>query len=502
MRSPRILMVAAELAPMAKVGGLADVTGTLPWALGEAGAEVTVAIPLYRALADTFEAPVTLNQRPIEMSWGSKSSYLLRVLSTRHLDGFGVLLVSCPELYDREGIYADPSSGEEFGDSLARWAGLCRGALVGAQLLGGEWDVVHAHDMQAGLALPLLRESFCNGSLATATAVLSVHNLLHQGFYPLKEVRRLGLPIERSEPLGPLEYHGELNLLKAGLEYADGIITVSPGYASEILNDPLAGHGLSGVLRARKDRVTGILNGIDERAWNPRTDSNLPSTYSAGELEGKADCRAHLERLCGWEPDPVRPLLGVVTRIVWQKGTDLLVGALDHLASTGARVVVLGQGDSGLEAELMEAAAARPELLHVVLKHDDPLAHQIYAGCDMFVMPSRFEPCGLTQMYAMRYGAVPIASRTGGLADTVLDLEEAGDRATGFLFSGATADGLGACVARAVETWSARRGLWSRLVSNGMAEDFSWCRAALGYLDLYAQLGEERMALRTGGGRG
>lgn len=484
---PRVLMVSAEIAPWAKVGGLGDVLASLPAALCQAGAEVVVAVPHYQCLQGKLLDVTPLHSRPLTMGWANQWLYELRILKARHPAGFSLLLVDCPALFDRPGVYHAPGAQQEYGDNLVRWVALCRGALFGALLLGGQWDVVHAHDMHAALSLPLVREKHPNTPLGNAALVLSIHNLAYQGVFPLHDVEKIGLDSAKTRPFGAYEYYGRFNCLKAGIEFADGIHTVSPTYAREIVGDPAYGVGLQGLLWARRHRVRGILNGIDQAVWNPADDPLLPANYTADDLDGKAACRQALLERCGWTDEPSTPLLGLVSRLTEQKGIDLLLQAMPTLVPQGFRFVLLGTGEQELERQLRASMQRWPSAVFSTVGFDETMAHQIQAGADMLLMPSRFEPCGLAQMYAMRYGTLPIARRTGGLADTIEHVDPSAASGNGFLFDEATPEALIQAATQARNAWT-QRNLWRALIQHAMQIDHSWNPIAQQYIDWYQML--------------
>ncbi|MCB9641180.1 MAG: glycogen synthase GlgA [Myxococcales bacterium] len=485
--SLRILMVAAEIAPWAKVGGLGDVIAALPGALTRQGAEVVLAVPRYLCLREPLTPVRALHRYPFRMSWGAHSSYNLRLFEAQHPDGFKVLLIDCPQLFDRAGIYNAPGSSHDYADSLVRWTALCRGALFGALLLGGEWDVVHAHDMHAALALPLLREEHRATPLSHARAVLSIHNLAYQGLYPLSSVNDIGLSEEMAGPFGAYEFYGQMNMMKAALSFADGIHTVSPTYAYEIVEDESFGHGLQGVLWSRRHHVMGILNGIDSRIWDPATQPALPAHYDVDDLKGKEACRRALQEELGWDVNDKRPILGMVTRLTSQKGVDLVAECVPMLIQQDARLVVLGTGDPRIEATLRALMEKHPSHIQARFLFDQALAHRILAGVDICLMPSLFEPCGLVQMYAMRYGTLPIVRRTGGLADTVEMVDTEQLTGTGFLFEDPTSLALARVIRQALSLWR-QRPRWLEILKNAMRKDFSWDHMAQDYINWYEEL--------------
>ena len=480
-------MVAAEIAPWAKVGGLGDVIAALPSALCRQGAEVVLVLPRYLCLREPLMPVRALHRYPFRMAWGPYSSYNLRLFEARHPEGFQVLLVDCPPLFDRAGIYHAPGASHDYTDSLVRWTALCRGALFGALLLGGEWDIVHAHDMHAALTLPLLREEHKASPLHHARTVLSVHNLAYQGIHPLASIEDIGISHAYAEPFGPYEFYGQFNMMKAGLLFADGIHTVSPTYAYEIVEDPAFGHGLQGVLWSRRHQVMGILNGIDADVWDPQSQPALPAFYNSEELEGKTVCRRALQEELGWSIDDKRPIFGMVTRLTAQKGLDLVAACVPMLVQQGARLAILGTGDPRLEASLRALMERHPEHLQARFLFDQALAHRILAGSDLCLMPSLFEPCGLVQMYAMRYGTPPIVRRTGGLADTVEMFEPEHLTGTGFLFDEPESNALASAIQKALLIWK-KPNLWNELVKNAMKRDFSWDHIAHDYIKWYHEL--------------
>jgi starch synthase len=475
----KVLSVASELFPLIKTGGLGDVAGALPRALGQLGVEVRNLLPGYPAVLERLKRAQLL--RPLSDLFGGAG----RLLSAKQ-DGLDLLIIDAPHLYGRAGHPYLAPDGTDWPDSAERFAALGWVAAQIGQGLLANWrpDIVHAHDWQAGLAPAYLALS----GRPRPPTVLTVHNLAFQGQFPAALLDRLKLP-HSAFAIEGVEYYGAIGFLKAGLFFADRVTTVSPTYAREI-QTPAFGMGLEGLLRARADRLTGIVNGIDEEVWNPETDPHLPQRYSARTLAGRAANKAHLQRRFGLAQEPAAPLLGVISRLAWQKGMDLLLGALPSLAAMGAQLAVLGTGDEALEQAFLQAARAHPGAIGCVLRHDEPLAHQLQGGADAILVPSRFEPCGLTQLYGLRYGAVPIVSRVGGLADTIVDANEAAlldGVATGFQFAPVTVEALEGAVGRAVELHR-DQALWRRLQRRGMTRRVGWSRAAEQYAELYRSL--------------
>jgi starch synthase len=410
-----------------------------------------------------------------------------------------VLFLECAPLFDRDGLYQ--VQGKDHPDNLERFSVFSQAALRLLPALDWRPDVVHAHDWQAALALahlavgPASREPF----FASMGRVFTVHNLAYQGLFPRDQWGLTGLP-EAAFFIDGLEYYGQLNCLKGGLVFADVVTTVSPTYVREI-QTPEFGCGLDGVLRARRDDLLGILNGIDPEEWNPQTDPHTAAHYSAQELAGKSLCKLalqHSQRL----PEQHDLLIGMIQRLAEQKGIDIFVEALEELMALPLQVVILGTGDPKYHDQLTAAAKRFPTRLALNLKFDNALAHQIEAGADAFLMPSRFEPCGLNQMYSMRFGAVPIVKRVGGLADTVIDVSPAASAtktATGFVFEDHSARALVEAVRRAVSAFG-HHDLWTSLVQTGMRQDCSWARSARAYVQAY-QRSHERAAKAARGSR-
>ena len=344
-------------------------------------------------------------------------------------------------------------------------------------------DVLHAHDWHAGMACAYLAAN----QAATVATVYTVHNLAYQGLFDAKDFHLLGLPIRFMDPTR-LEYHGKFSFMKAGLTHAQRVTTVSPSYAAEIATHEF-GCGLDGVVRSRGADVSGILNGVDDAVWNPAADTDITTPYSAEKLAGKAVCKAALQQALGLQVDAGLPLFTVVSRLTQQKGLDLVLAAIPEMLAAGAQLAVQGSGDAVLEKAFTDAAAAHPGQVAVRLGYDEPFAHQMIAGADAMLVPSRFEPCGLTQLYALRYGTVPVVRRVGGLIDTVVDTNDASlhaNTATGFMFDVAHASALSGAVAQAIKAYAQPK-IWHQIMQQGMNQDFSWAHAAQQYLALYRE---------------
>jgi starch synthase len=483
----KVLHAAAEVFPLVKTGGLADVVGALPEALIAQGADVRLVLPGLPAILNGVEQQKVVSELGAVFGAGRVT---LRFGTLAH-NGVGVYVIDAPYLYQRPGNPYLAADGTEWSDNLQRFALL---GWVAAHLAAGEldgaWtpDVLHAHDWHAAMACAY---AACHPGTAAAT-VYTVHNLAYQGLFAEGDFHLLGLPSRLMAP-GGLEFHGQFSFMKAGLKYARRVTTVSPTYAREIATEPF-GCGLDGVIRARSAQVSGILNGVDGAVWNPADDALIAAPYSATSLSGKACCKSALQRELGLADDAAAPLFAVVSRLTSQKGLDLVLEALPALlagpAISGAQLAVLGNGDPALEAAFAKAEAAHRGRVSVRLVYDENLAHRIIAGADAMLVPSRFEPCGLTQLYALRYGTVPVVRRVGGLVDTVVDADPLAikkDLATGFMFGPATAAALAQALDHAVKAWR-QPALWRQLMLRGMAQNFSWDVSASQYMALYDEI--------------
>jgi starch synthase len=479
----RVLHVAAEVFPLVKTGGLADVVAALPVALAERGADVRLLLPGLPAVMDGVESPRTVVD--IGAAFGALRVRLL--LGRLPGSKLPVYVIDAPYLYRRGGSPYQDAQGEEWPDNLQRFALLgWVAAHLAADDADPQWmpDIVHAHDWHAALACAFVAEHLPT----QAASVFTVHNLAFQGLFPMHDWAMLGLASHLMSPAG-LEFHGQLSFMKAGLQFADQVTTVSPNYAREIATHEF-GCGLEGVIRGRGAAVSGILNGIDADIWNPATDPAIAHRYDADRRAGKFECRRALQAELGLAADPDALLVTVISRLTAQKGLDLVLGALPELLHGGAQFAVQGTGEPALEAAFRMAAQAHPGRVHVHIGYDEARAHRLIAGADAIAVPSRFEPCGLTQMYGLRYGTLPIVRRVGGLADTVDDATpESEDRgqSTGFVFDAATPAAFERCVRRAMAL-HAQPARWGRVVDAAMARELSWDGPAQQYLALYARL--------------
>lgn len=480
----RVLQVAAEIFPLLKTGGLADIVGALPLALADAAQDVRVLLPGFPALrAGVADAqPVAHFNTP----WGEPVQLLLGHIA---LDGgarrIATYLIDAPGLYERPGNpYEDPQR-QPYGDNHLRFALLGWAAMQLARGLHGDWqpELVHAHDWHAGLAPAYLRFYAPH-----VRSLFTVHNLAYQGLFQPWDFPPLGLPAEAFQLEG-LEFHGQLSFMKAGLFYADRLSTVSPSYAREI-QSPAQGQGLDGLLRARAGVLHGILNAVDDHVWNPATDTLIAQRYQQPDgraMAGKAACKAALQQELGLAADAQAPLFIVVSRLSEQKGLHLVLQELDTLLAQGGQLAVLGSGEAGMEAAFRARATAQPDRVAVHVGYDEALAHRLFSAGDVVLVPSRFEPCGLTQLYGLRYGALPLVHRVGGLADTVTDcaLENlADDSANGFVFETFDAHPYSRALHRAFALY-ARPAEWRRVRAAGMRQRHDWRSAAAQYIAVY-----------------
>lgn len=474
-----ILFVTSEIAPWVKTGGLGDVSAALPPALAKAGLDVRILVPYYPALQQAFpDAPIVAE---LPSLGGTLPAAALR--QTTSAEGVTLLLLDCLACYARPGNpYLGPD-GRDWHDNDIRFGLLSRvAALLGSTANPLPWqaDVLHCNDWQSALAPVFLRYAYG----ARAKTVLTIHNLSFQGLFGQHTLGSLGLP-SHAWGMDGVEFYGHLSFLKGGLQHADHITTVSPTYAQEIQTDT-DGMGLAGLLRYRNHALSGILNGIDAVQWDPSVDPHLVAQYDAAHLGRKLLNKTALQARVGLTETSSQPLFGVVSRLSGQKGLDLVLAAADELLSLPAQLVILGSGDAGLERAFRELAGRHPGQVSVNIGFNEELAHQIEAGVDIFLMPSRFEPCGLNQMYSLRYGTPPIVRATGGLADTVIDADNKPD-GNGFVFGPAEPVALVGAIHRAYALWKRPR-LWRQLQKNGMAIDLSWDKPAQAYVDLYRAL--------------
>jgi len=474
----RVLYVTSEVFPYAKTGGLADVSAALPVALKELGIDIRVLVPGYQqALERVRDIKRTISLGD-PLGCGD-----VRLLETHlsHSD-VPVWLVDCPKLYLRPGGLYQSQDGAEWPDNALRFA-LLNHVAAGIANEPGGWrpDLIHCNDWHAGL-VPLLLSS----EQSRPATLLTIHNLAYQGVFPVDELARLDLPPSAFETM---EFYGKISFLKTGMALADAITTVSPNYANEIVT-PEYGCGLEGLLQHRSPDLSGILNGADYRIWDPSTDPHLVCNYSSRSFAAKADCKRAIQAELGLNPRANVPLVAFMSRLVHQKMPDVVLETLPDLIEDGMQFVLVAEGDAGYQAKFRELAVRYPGQVAVRIGYEEALGHRVLSGADMLLHPSRFEPCGLVPIYAMRYGTIPLVRRSGGMADTVTDATPETTRegtATGFSFENPTADELTVCIRRAVSLYG-QPIAWRRLQSAAMRQDFSWQRSAAAYGDLYRSL--------------
>ncbi len=480
----KILFAASEMVPFCKTGGLADVIGALPRVLADMGHDVAVMLPGYSVI-DRKRYGFRKKPRRIDIPVGRKKKPL--VISSTQWKGVKVFLLENEDYFGRDGLYGD--DGGDFDDNGYRFAFFSRGVLEAAKRLRFKPDIVHTHDWQAGLVNTYLATVYAKDRWFKGAATLfTIHNLGYQGVFPEKVFSVTGLPREEFH-WTKLEYYGEISFIKGGIVYADAVSTVSEKYAVEIMEESM-GFGLHGALAERRSELYGIVNGIDENLWNPAKDRSIPAVYGTGDKKGKKICRKALLDACGLKAGIYVPVIGMVSRLDEQKGIDILEEAMGRLVAMDIRMVILGAGSVEYQKKMRTLAGRYPECLHVTIGFDNNLAKLIYAGSDAFIMPSKYEPCGLGQLIAMKYGTLPIVHSTGGLADTVRDTDVHPDGGNGFVFDKYSSDALVGAVARAVVTFRKKgRRIWKKIVQNAMNEDFSWKKSAEKYINLYKQIG-------------
>lgn len=474
----KLLSIASEIYPLVKTGGLADVVGALPLVLAGQGISTRTLVPGYPAVLDRIGKPRAV--RRYDSLMGAPAA-----LRAAHVDGLDLIVLDAPAFFARQGGPYGDASGVEWVDNWRRFAALSRaGADIAEGVIKG-WrpDVVHVHDWQAALTPAYMRF----GPARDVPKVVTIHNLAFQGRYGADIFPQLGLPDE-AWSVDAVEYYGGVGYLKAGLVSADAITTVSPTYAEEI-RSPIHGMGLDGLINGRSDRLHGILNGVDTDIWNPASDKLIARPYSTGTLSARSANRKRLEQQFALDQD-ASPLFIIVSRLTWQKGMDLMAGAIDHLVGMGAKLAVLGSGDHPLESAFLAAAERHPGRVGVQIGYDEQLSHLMQAGGDAILIPSRFEPCGLTQLYGLRYGCIPIVARVGGLADTVVDANQAAigaGAATGVIFGPSDPGALHDAISRTIRL-HARPDLWQAMQRAAMRTDVSWSDSAARYAALYRSL--------------
>ncbi|MEY3145163.1 MAG: hypothetical protein RL342_834 [Pseudomonadota bacterium] len=484
----RVLQVSAEIFPLLKTGGLADIAGALPQALAGVGCQVRALLPGFPAILQVLQASSLVGE--FRAPWGDIVRVRLGQLAgVPGGDGpLSAYVLEAPALYARPGNPYEDAQRRPYADNHRRFAALGWAAAHLAHGLDGDWapQIVHCHDWHAGLAPACLKH--WPGPAAGVRTLYTVHNLAYQGLFGPEVFGELGLPAAAFQ-LDGLEFHGQVSFMKAGLHYADHLSTVSPSYASEI-QTPEQGCGLDGLLRSRREQLTGILNAVDEAVWSPGADALIEHVYTPARMAGKALCKAALQRCSGLGEQADAPLFALVGRITEQKGLSLVLAGVDEIVAQGGQLLVLGSGETGLEQALQQQAVRHPGRVAVHLGYDEALAHRIFAGSDVTLVPSLFEPCGLTQMYGLKYGSLPLVRAVGGLADTVIDADLAtlaDHSATGFVFGPFTDAAYQHALRRAFALYG-KRAAWARVRQTGMRQPLGWAPAAARYLALYQRL--------------
>ncbi|AFM23256.1 glycogen synthase GlgA [Desulfomonile tiedjei] len=484
-----VLMVTPEATPFAQTGGLGEVMSALPAELISLGADVEVFMPKYRNITPEkfpnlkktdFTVEISLNAKPVK----GRIWELIDERKTRYL------FLECDEFFDRDYLYGTPDGDYE--DNAERFVFLTRAALEMALLRRKHFDIYHVHDWQAALTPVYLRTLYAGEKLfEDSAAIMTIHNLGYQGIFWHLDMPLVGVGWEFFTPKH-MEFYGKLNFLKSGIVFSDEVNTVSPGYRNEILT-PEFGFGLEGVLQEKGARLSGILNGVDYSIWNPETDQFIAARYGADDLSGKALCKADLQNIAGLPELPDVPVISMVTRLSSQKGVDILAAALPTLIERDLQFVLLGSGDARYQQSFQEFARDYPDKIAAFLAYDYRLSHKIFAGSDILLVPSRYEPCGLNQLYGLKYGTVPIVRVTGGLTDTVEQFNPEMDTGTGFRFVPPDSDALIDAISKAVNVYTDMPDAWTKLMRRGMARDFSWKRSAHEYLKLYERARTARM---------
>ncbi|ATX81651.1 glycogen synthase (ADP-glucose) [Mariprofundus ferrinatatus] len=482
MAKLNIVFTASEASPLAKTGGLADVAGSLPHALQHIGHKVTVIMPFYRQ----HLVKNGIRTKPMDTTIEMWADGVLRFcpLHEAKVGGLRYILIEQDDLYDREGLYGP--AGGAYEDNLLRFLLFDRVALEAAAGLGKKVDIIHCHDWQTGMIPVLLKTQYQHhATIAHAKTVYTIHNLAYQGNFSPDWIHRLGIPSHHYHA-DDFEFHNQINCMKAGIASADAVTTVSPSYAEEIMTSEY-GCQLEGFLLNHAEKLSGIVNGLDIIDLDPANDDAIPASYAAGRTAGKKVCKAKLQKACGLDVSEDTPLMVLISRLAEQKGIDLMIANLQGWIDRGYQIVVLGSGDSHSEQALQHIADNNRSQFHFYRGFNEKLARQIYAGGDIFLMPSRFEPCGLGQLMAMRYGTVPVVRATGGLKDTVTDYNRSRGDATGIHFSDATPEAFDKAVEQAIALFR-NKTIWARIRSNALKRDSSWEASAAKYAELYGKL--------------
>jgi starch synthase len=477
MSDMKILIASSEAVPFIKTGGLGDVAGTLVSEYRKSGIDASTILPLYKNIRKSGITPLP-GEISVQLGDHIETG---RIWKGKHPGGADAYFIQNDKFYDREEIYSSPEG--DYPDNASRFIFYSRSVLEAIKALHIQADIIHCNDWQTGL-IPVYLKTTYRRELPETSSILSIHNIGYQGIFDTSSLALTGLHGNTSIA-HDLELNGKLNFLKAGILYADRITTVSSNYAREI-QFPEYGFGLEGVLHKKKDSLRGIINGIDYNEWNPRKDKFIPATYGINDLSGKARCKKDLVGKFGLQ-DSESLLIGMVSRLASQKGFDLVSESMDEIIKSGAQMIILGKGDESLHRKFMELHNKYNGRLSVILGFNNALAHRIYAGSDVFLMPSKYEPCGLGQLIALRYGTIPVARKTGGLADTIEEYNPVQGSGTGFLFNRYSSEEMLIAIKRAEDLFNNKRA-WKNIRNNAMSRDFSWAKSAEEYISLFREL--------------
>ena len=486
MFSPlKILIISPEVTPFAKTGGLADVCGALPKALRKLGCDVRVILPLYKCVTEKGHKLEKIKSNISHKLLGNLPSFDLYESKE---SGFITYFIDYKKYFDREELYG--TSESDYSDNAYRFSFFSKAALAAIKAIDFKCNIIHCNDWQSALVPFYLRYKLDTDNFYKDVKTLfTIHNLAYQGQFPKSVIKDIDIPAKFFN-MHALEFYDKVSFMKSGILYSDEVSTVSKGYAKEILTVEY-GCGLEGVLKTREDSLFGITNGADYADWNPEIDPFIKERYDSSTIEKKLICKKDLLEHLKMRLLPDRPLLGVITRLAWQKGMDLLANIVERLVASDIGIVVLGKGDEKYQTIMRDLSSKHPEHVSVNIKFDNKLAHQIEAGSDIFLMPSRYEPCGLNQMYSLRYGTIPVVRATGGLDDVIIDFDKDKSQGNGFKFELAKEDSFYDAVKRAIDIFS-DRDVWRNLVKKVMQEDFSWDHSAKEYISLYEKILQRR----------
>ncbi|MBN2412317.1 glycogen synthase GlgA [candidate division KSB1 bacterium] len=489
----RILFLSSEIAPFAKTGGLADVSSALPKAFHDMGHDVRIMMPKYGSINDRkYILREVIRLKKIKVKMGAVDHYACAKSAFIPDSKVQVYFLEYKPFFDRPELYVDPNTGTEFPDNAERFALFCKAALETIKLLHWEPQIIHCNDWQAALISWYLKYEYNKEPFfSNCSTVLSIHNMAYQGHFQYDNLKQLGIPENLKEGINDLKHGDGINFLKGGILTADKITTVSQAYANEVLNDSEIGAGMGDYLQQRKNDFEGILNGVDYSIWDPETDKLLEENYSLAKPEGKAANKKLLLEKCNFPPDESKPVIGIISRLAEQKGFDLIIDAIKDIVSLDARMVILGTGDPKYHESLEKLSKTYSKNIALFLRFDNELAHLIEAGSDIFLMPSRYEPCGLNQLYSLKYGTVPVVRKTGGLADTIVDYISDSENGNGFVFEDYNGKAMVTAIKHAVETFKDQK-TWQKLMKRGMRADYSWQVAAEKYLKIFMFLVNSR----------